>query len=314
MAICGALLERRRAGEPLQYVLGKWAFRTLELTVDPRALIPRPETEQVVEVALAVLRRRRPVVVDLGTGTGAIALSIAVERPDAQVWATDVDPGALALARTNRERVRARPVSYRQGSWFDALPDRLRGRVDLVVSNPPYVSEAEWAELDLEVRCEPYGALVAGPGSDGTPGLGAVEAVLRGSVEWLAAGAAWWRSNWRRTRRGRRWTWPGTPGSARSGWPPTWPAGTGPWWGGVRQPWPRVDAGQVVGIPTDTVYGLAARIDRPGALAGSSPLKGRPAGPGAARADRPVAPGAPGGGRVAARTPRCWPPGSGPAR
>jgi release factor glutamine methyltransferase len=182
-----ALLERRQAGEPLQYVLGEWAFRTLELTVDARALIPRPETEQVVEVALTALRRRRPVVVDLGTGTGAIALSIAVERPDAQVWATDVDPGALALARTNRERVGA-TVSYRQGSWFDALPDRLRGRVDLVVSNPPYVSEAEWGELDLEVRCEPYGALVAGPGSDGTPGLGAVEAVLRGSVEWLRRG------------------------------------------------------------------------------------------------------------------------------
>jgi release factor glutamine methyltransferase len=191
------LADRRLASEPLQYVLGTWAFRTLELSVDPRALIPRPETEQVVEVALGELRRlvgerRDPVAVDLGTGTGAIALSIAVELPGAQVWATDADPGALALASANRERIgvslpaAAERVTLRAGSWFEALPDQLRGRIDLMVSNPPYVSEAEWPTLDLEVRREPYGALVAGPGSDGTPGLADVEAVLRGSVEWLA--------------------------------------------------------------------------------------------------------------------------------
>jgi release factor glutamine methyltransferase len=178
------LVEARIAGEPLQYLLGEWAFRTLELTVDRRALIPRPETEQVVEVALGELRRRRPVVVDLGTGGGAVALSIAVEVPGAQVWATDVDVGALALASANRDRVGA-AVWLRAGSWFDALPRELLGRVDLVVSNPPYVSDAEWERLDPEVRREPYGALVAGPGSDGTPGLAGVEAVLRGSVEWL---------------------------------------------------------------------------------------------------------------------------------
>jgi release factor glutamine methyltransferase len=204
-----ALVDRRLAGEPLQYVLGTWAFRTLELTVDRRALIPRPETEQVVEAALHELRRlgeqRRlgisgapgrpgewePVVVDLGTGTGAIGLSIAVEA-GALVWATDADADALALAAANRDRVTAAepPVTARvvlaAGDWFAAVPAELRGQIDLVVSNPPYVAAAEWPDLSREVRQEPHQALVAAAGSDGTPGLAAVETVLVGAVAWLA--------------------------------------------------------------------------------------------------------------------------------
>lgn len=184
------LVDRRLAGEPLQYLLGEWAFRSLTLAVDRRALIPRPETEQVVETALGLLGSvRRPVVVDLGTGSGAIALSVAAEVDGAEVWATDLDPEALALAAENRART-GLPVTLRQGRWFDALPDSLRGRVDLLVSNPPYVSEAEWPALDPEVRCEPYAALVAGPGSDGTLGLAAVEAVLRGAAAWLGPAGA----------------------------------------------------------------------------------------------------------------------------
>ena len=201
-AAIAALAARRIGGEPLQYVLGSWSFRTLELTVDPRALIPRPETEQVVEVALRQLGRRSPgspedgsVVVDLGTGSGAIALSIAVElgqdlRPE--VWAVDADPAALALATENRARVgtahpwAAERVRLRRGSWFEPLPSGLEGRVDLVVSNPPYVSEEEWSTLDAAVRREPRLALVAGPGSDGTPGLAAIERVVLESGRWLA--------------------------------------------------------------------------------------------------------------------------------
>ncbi len=184
------LVERRLSGEPLQYVLGSWAFRTLELAVDRRALIPRPETEQVVEVALGHLGDRpHPVVVDLGTGSGAIALSIASERTDAEVWATDLDRSALALAAANRERTGV-AVELRCGSWYDALPHRLRGRVDLVVSNPPYVSGQEWPTLPEEVRREPRRALVAGDGSDGTPGLAGVEAVLTGAPGWLARGGS----------------------------------------------------------------------------------------------------------------------------
>ncbi len=221
-----AMADRRAGGEPLQYVLGSWQFRALDLLVDVRALIPRPETEQVVEVALAEARRQvalQPadpgdaplVVADLGTGTGAIALSIAVELgsppggrpspdrpspdrrplPPVRVLGTDVDAGALELATANRARVAethpaAATVELVCGSWFEALPAGLRGRLGLVVSNPPYVSEEEWSGLDPEVRREPYTALVAPAGSDGTPGFAGVETVVSGAFEWLAPAAA----------------------------------------------------------------------------------------------------------------------------
>jgi release factor glutamine methyltransferase len=196
------LAERRRAGEPLQYVLGHWPFRELDLLVDPRALIPRPETEWVVDVALRELDGvlaggSPPLAVDLGTGTGAIALSIATERADHQVAviATDRDAAALDLARANARRLAARPgterVAFRAGSWWGALEEPLRGAVALVVSNPPYVASLEWEVLDPVVRDhEPYGALVADPGSDGTPGFAAVEAVIAGAPPWLARPAA----------------------------------------------------------------------------------------------------------------------------
>ena len=141
------MVARRRAGEPLQYVLGHWSFRRLDLLVDRRVLIPRPETEQVVEVALGLLDGRpRPLVIaDLGTGSGAIALSLAVELPVAgvEVWATDVSPDALDVARANLAGIGRAGANVRvvEGDWFDALPADLRGRLDLVVSNPPYVAE-----------------------------------------------------------------------------------------------------------------------------------------------------------------------------
>lgn len=203
------LVARRLDGEPLQYLLGTWSFRTLELVVDRRALIPRPETEQVVEVALAELRRSatgrtggRAVALDLGTGTGAIALALAVELagalPALEVWAVDADAGALALARENVARVAdaapstaaGRRVHLLQGDWFAPVPAVLRAGIDLVVANPPYVAEDEWPALQREVRREPRQALVAPAGSDGTPGLAAVEAVLAGAREWLRPGGA----------------------------------------------------------------------------------------------------------------------------
>jgi len=156
---------RRESGEPLQYVLGSWAFRSLELMVDPRVLIPRPETEQVVEVALGEIRRhRRPVVADLGTGSGAIALSVVAEVAGAQVWATDTSEAALAVARANLAGLAgmaATRVRLARGSWFSALPAELRGRLSVVVSNPPYVADAEVASLPAEVaEWEPREALV----------------------------------------------------------------------------------------------------------------------------------------------------------
>jgi release factor glutamine methyltransferase len=194
-----SLAERRAAGEPLQYLLGHWPFRNLDLLVDRRALIPRPETEWVTDVALAELDRLlavggAPTVVDLGTGTGAIALSIAVERSGTglEVSATDVDPAALELAARNAERVAehqaaAGAVALRAGSWWEALHARERGRISLVVSNPPYVAAEDWTHLDPVVRAhEPYGALVAAAGRDGTPGFACIEAILSGAGEWLS--------------------------------------------------------------------------------------------------------------------------------
>jgi release factor glutamine methyltransferase len=196
VAAARAIVARRLSGEPLQYVFGHWPFRGLDLVVDPRVLIPRPETEQVVEVAVAEARRLDPggavdlTALDAGTGSGAIALALATELPGCQVWASDASADALAVAAVNLERVRVDHPQVRveltEGSWLESLPATLWGRIQLVVSNPPYVSEAEWEGLSTEVRSEPRKALVAGPGRDGTPGLADVETVLAQAVEWLA--------------------------------------------------------------------------------------------------------------------------------
>jgi release factor glutamine methyltransferase len=192
-----AMVERRAAGEPLQYVLGSWGFRGLDLFVDDRVLIPRPETEQVVEAALGELDRltsgagdqRAPVVVDLGTGSGAIALAVATERPGTVVWATDVSAGALEVASANlagtgtRGATRVRLV---RGCWWDALPAALQGVVDLVISNPPYISSGEMGTLPAEVAgWEPRTALEAG-----VSGLEAIEVIIAGARRWLRPGGA----------------------------------------------------------------------------------------------------------------------------
>lgn len=186
MARFDDMVLRRSQGEPLQYVLGEWSFRTLDLMVDPRVLIPRPETESVVEVALGELDRRgardvATTVVDLGTGSGAIGLSIAAERVRATVWITDVSEDALTVARANIAglgRAGAR-VHSASGSWFSALPEELRGTVDLIVSNPPYVATV--AELPADVRdWEPGQALWSG--ADGTDDL---RLLVEGAGDWL---------------------------------------------------------------------------------------------------------------------------------
>jgi release factor glutamine methyltransferase len=142
------LVERRGRREPLAYVLGEWGFRRLTLKTDARALVPRPETEIVVERALALVADvEAPRVVDVGTGSGAIALAIADERPDARVVATDFSPDALALARENAERLEL-GVAFVETSFLDGL----EGPFDLVVSNPPYVGAEEVDGLQPEVR------------------------------------------------------------------------------------------------------------------------------------------------------------------
>jgi release factor glutamine methyltransferase len=185
------LVERRLAGEPVQYVLGRWGFRTLDLFVDRRVLIPRPETEVVVDHVLAAVDRvgsapgSTPVrVVDLGTGSGAIALAVGAERDGVEVWGTDVSPDALAVARANLAGLGrpGRHVRLVEGSWFDALPVDLRGTLHVVVSNPPYVADDEPLPPEVE-RWEPAGALRAGP-----TGLEAIERILDDAVGWLAPG------------------------------------------------------------------------------------------------------------------------------
>ena len=156
-AAARSLVERRGRREPLAYVLGEWGFRRLTLRTDARALVPRPETEIVVERALALIAGlEAPRVVDVGTGSGAIALAIADEQPGALVTATDVSADALALARENAERL-GLAVELVETSLLDGLD----GPFDLVVSNPPYVARAELDALQPEVRdWEPRVALV----------------------------------------------------------------------------------------------------------------------------------------------------------
>jgi len=194
--VLAQLLERRGDGEPLQYVLGAWGFFGLDLLVDRRVLIPRPETEVVAEVAIAeVVRLGERVgkadpwtgalthyaVADLGTGSGALALALATSLPDAEVWATDASEDALAVARANvagagTPGARVRVAS---GSWFAALPAELRGRVLMIVSNPPYIATHE--ALPPVVRdWEPADALFSGP-----TGLEAIEHLVVNATEWL---------------------------------------------------------------------------------------------------------------------------------
>ncbi|MEM9033542.1 MAG: peptide chain release factor N(5)-glutamine methyltransferase [Actinomycetota bacterium] len=188
LAKLDAMVARRLRGEPIQYVLGHWSFRELDLLVDRRVLIPRPETEVVTQVALDELTDLdEPRAVDLGTGSGAIAISLVREHRTAQVWATDRSAEAVAVARANaagaggRAAARLRVV---EGDWFDALPVELRGGLDLVVSNPPYVSDDE--DLPAAVAdWEPGSALRAGPG-----GWRDLEHLLGEAPAWLAPGGA----------------------------------------------------------------------------------------------------------------------------
>lgn len=183
-----ALVARRVAGEPIQYVLGRWSFRTLDLLCDRRVLIPRPETEQVVDHVLRVLDGRPgpALVVDLGTGSGAIALSVAVERPGTEVWGVDASPDALAVARANLGGLGMSGAQVRlvTGSWYEPLPAELRGNVDLVVSNPPYVAAGERLDTSV-VDWEPHEALVSGP-----TGLEDHEHILAEAPAWLSVGGA----------------------------------------------------------------------------------------------------------------------------
>ncbi|WP_144151013.1 peptide chain release factor N(5)-glutamine methyltransferase [Paraburkholderia sp. BCC1885] len=191
-----ALETRRLAGEPVAQLVGAREFFGLDFEVTPDVLIPRPETELLVETALAELEGiARPRVLDLGTGTGAIAVALASMRPDARLWAVDRSPEALEVAARNGARLldRARhggPLQLARGDWYDALDPALR--FDVIVSNPPYIASGDPHLSEGDLRFEPRGAL-----TDEADGFGAIRIIIagaparfaeRGGVLWLEHG------------------------------------------------------------------------------------------------------------------------------
>ena len=178
-----ALAKRRRDGEPVAYLTGSREFWGLSLAVTTDVLIPRPETETLVELALAWLPRERPVrVLDLGTGSGAIALAIASERPLARVVATDSSPAALAVARGNAQRTALSNVEFVEASWYDGVP---ASTFDMIVSNPPYVAIGDSHLTEGDLRFEPAAALASG-----VDGLAALRTIIDGARARLAPGGA----------------------------------------------------------------------------------------------------------------------------
>ena len=175
----------RADGHPLQYLEGTVAFGQLTIAVDERVLIPRPETEYLAD--LLARRHSSPgLVVDLGTGSGALALFLKAAWPRSRVIATDISGDALVVAAENGACL-GLDAEWRQGDLFGALPGEIRGGVDLIVANPPYVSEDKWEELPIDVRHEPRSALVAGP-----RGTEVIDRILDGIGDWLGpAGEAW---------------------------------------------------------------------------------------------------------------------------
>ncbi len=187
-----AAARRRRDGEPIQYVIGHWPFRSLDLDVDPRVLIPRPESEELVGVALSELAQgnvRAPVIMDLGCGSGAIGLALLRELVERGVAATliavDESGDALGVARENAIKHDLRAVSFVQSSWFEDLDESLRGRVDLIVANPPYVGVLEFEDLEDVLRHEPLSAIVASD-AHGVVGFEDLDVIISGALGWLS--------------------------------------------------------------------------------------------------------------------------------
>ncbi|MGB0722494.1 MAG: peptide chain release factor N(5)-glutamine methyltransferase [Gammaproteobacteria bacterium] len=176
-----ALVQRRLRGEPVAYITGTRGFWTLDLAVSPATLIPRPETEQLVELALEYGPHGPAHVADLGTGSGAIALALASERPHWRIVATDVSQAALDVAAGNRDAHHLTTVTLVHGDWFEALPEGTR--FDLMISNPPYIEEAD-PHLDQgDLPAEPRSALAAGP-----DGLDAIRRIAASARQWLLPG------------------------------------------------------------------------------------------------------------------------------
>ena len=177
-----ALVRRRAAGEPIAYITGRREFFGLDFEITPDVLIPRPETELLVDLALRWLTAEAPArVLDLGCGSGAVALAIAHQRPSASVHGTDVSPQAVALARRNAQRLAIPNASFLESDWFERVP---RERFALIVGNPPYVAGNDPHLDEGDVRFEPKEALVSG-----SDGLYALRAIVAGAPAYLGSGA-----------------------------------------------------------------------------------------------------------------------------
>jgi release factor glutamine methyltransferase len=176
------LLQRRQQGEPVAYLLGERGFWTLDLAVSPATLIPRPETELLVEKALSLMADKSSAhVLDLGTGTGAIALALASEQPNWTLTASDVEPSAVTLAESNRQRLDLNNVTVLQSNWFESIAE---AQFDLIVSNPPYIDPEDPHLQQGDVRFEPRSALVAS-----NHGLGDIELIVAAAAQYLRASA-----------------------------------------------------------------------------------------------------------------------------
>lgn len=175
-------VDRRCHREPIAYITGQREFWSLNLTVTADTLIPRPETELLVEQVLAILGQgnANTKVADLGTGSGAIALALAVERPHWQICATDVSNNALAIAKQNANILSLANISFYQGHWCHALPDCL---FDVIVSNPPYLTLDEWPSYQHELAFEPCHALIGGQ-----DGLAAIRQIVGPAKNYLKSG------------------------------------------------------------------------------------------------------------------------------
>lgn len=179
------LVSKRLTGFPLPYITGVKEFWSIPFSVSPGVLIPRPETELIVEKVLELSSRENETIVDIGTGCGNIAVSLAKELPQARIVATDTAKKALRLAKLNTSRQKISNIIFARGSLFSALPRlRLEGKCDFIVSNPPYLLEEEWAKLDIEIRDhEPKSALVAGKS-----GLEVINKLIQGAPPYLKPG------------------------------------------------------------------------------------------------------------------------------
>ena len=175
-------IAKRLAGFPLAYLTGTKEFWSIPFRVSPGVLIPRPETELIVEKVLELSLRNGETIVDIGTGCGNIAVSLAKELPQARIIATDISSPALKMARRNASEQRVNHILFARGNLFSPLQKlKLKRKCDFIVSNPPYVSEEEWAELDPEIKYhEPKKALVAGD-----RGLEVIQKIIQGSLSFL---------------------------------------------------------------------------------------------------------------------------------